>query len=140
MPYITKADIAAKIPHQHLVEALDDDNDGQVDPGKMDEVLADASDAVDAILGQRFAVPFEKPTKLIIQAAKYFCLETLFERRGYFGENNPFTTRANSLRSKLTKIADGQQPLAPDKNRAKPSVSAITAPSKVHSSRNNLPT
>ncbi|MBU4460298.1 MAG: DUF1320 domain-containing protein, partial [Verrucomicrobia bacterium] len=78
MPYVTKADLEGLIPPQFITEALDDDGDGVEDAGLWDKVAAQAGEAVDALLGQRFEVPFAAPVPpLVSQAAKIFAASAL---------------------------------------------------------------
>jgi len=135
--YFTQDDIAAEMPPEFLLEALDDDADGVIDAGLWDKVVASASRKVDAALGQRFTVPFTGTIPALVkEAAIVFCLETLYRRRG-FGEEetNPWITLANSVRKKLTRIGNGEEPLTPTVKKPTPSVSTVTEPARTTSSR-----
>lgn len=134
--YITRSRLAAVIPPQFMLEALDDDGDGVEDAGLFDEVLAAAQTDVDGILGKRFATPFANPIPAIVADAttKIFA-ELLYIRRGYGSEEkpNPWGPKAKTAREKLEKIAKGEEPLTPDLKRQKPSASAITERAKTSS-------
>lgn len=133
MPYVEKADLEGLIPPQFLAEALDDNGDGAEDPGLWDKVAAQASDAVDALLGQRFEVPFAAPyPPLVSQAARVFAASALYRRRGYTADRNPFAKEEERLAVKLSRIGAGQEPLTPDVDRAQDSVSAITEDAKTY--------
>jgi phage gp36-like protein len=131
--YITRSRLAAVIPPQFMLEALDDNNDGVEDAGLFDEVLGAAQTDVDGILGKRFAVPFANPIPAIVGDAtlKLFA-ELLYTRRGFGSKEkpNPWAEKAEKARAALEKIAKGEEPLTPDLKRQKPSASVITAPAK----------
>lgn len=134
MAYTTRAQIEANLPPQFLLQALDDNGDGTEDTGLLDTILEGADGEVEAILGQRFAVPFTAPIPPVVpRAALVFTLETLYRRRGYGTEErpNPFAAEARKLREKLDRIARGEEPLAPEASRTRPAISAITEASRV---------
>lgn len=133
MAYITMADLTGKIPGPFLIEALDDDQDGAADPAVLSQVIADAEGSVDAILGTRFTVPFLNPLPApVVNAAKVFACELIYQRRGKTPDQNPFTAAADQLRDPekgtLTLMARGELPLTPALNRAQPSGTVISAP------------
>lgn len=139
MPYILKAEIEADIPPQFLLEALDDDNDGNEDAGLWDKIEASAAEAVDGVLGQRYAVPFTAPLPAVVKnAARVFILEKLYARRGTKTEDNPWTSQANKLRAKLDLIADGEEPLTPGANKANQSVTVMKEAAKTTSGSESL--
>ena len=132
------ADISGMIPPKLLIEGLDDNGDGEADPCAIDQVFQQASDAVDALLEGRFTTPFTNPIPMIVvQSAKVFAAELIYQRRGTKPEDNPFTKQADQLRGpkdgKLVKIARGEEPLFPSIQRAKPSATVIGEPSKTAS-------
>lgn len=134
--YITRARLAAIIPPQFMLEALDDNSDGVEDVGLFDEVLGAAQTKVNGILGQRFAVPFVNPIpEIVADATTTFFAELLYKRRGFGGEQkpNPWASDAKAAREKLERIAKGEEPLTPDLKREKPSASVISEPSKTTS-------
>ncbi len=133
MPYTTEADIAALMPPQHLLQALDDDSDGVADDGLLDTIIAAADNTVDSYLGARFEVPRPDPEPIVKRASLVFVLETLYLRRGISGEANPHAAEAAKLRTKLDALGRGEGSLAPDVQRKNPSVSVISETSKLHS-------
>lgn len=140
MSYTTRAKIETQLPPQFILEACDDDKDGVEDAGLFDAILAEADGELNGILGQRFTVPFTGDLPPILpRAATLFVLETLYRRRGYGTEANPnpFTGEARRMREKLDRIARGEEPLAPEQVRTRPSVSLITEPSNVYSGSGN---
>lgn len=136
MAYTTREAITASIPPQFLVEALDDDGDGLEDAGLFDEVMAAACGDVDAYLAQRFTVPLTEPAPAIVKtAAEVFTLEKLYLRRGYAGERNPWTERADELRRRLQAIGDGEAALEVTLGPAKPSAVLIGEKSRLYDAR-----
>lgn len=134
--YITMADLNAVIPPQFLLEALDDDSDGAADPGLFDTIVAAGMREVDAILGKRYATPFENPLPGIVQhATLVFVAEALFTRRGKKDKDNPWAEKAAGIRKQLEEIAAGKVPFTPGLDRKKPSISAITEPARTVSAR-----
>lgn len=141
MPYITIESIKSRIPNSTLIEALDDDGDGVIDVDVVAALLIDTDDSVNAILGQRFSVPFPSPVPaVVIDAARTFCLELVYLRRGYHtDEENPWALKARRMREKLTKIASSDEPLTPT-TKGKGSVKIISEPSRTQSSGGYLAT
>ena len=139
MSYITLDHIKSRIPEDTLIDALDDDHDGEIDSDVWQAVQDDASNAVDSILGQRFAVPFSAPIPpIVVDAARIFALEILFQRRGYHTEeDNPWKKDANSYRTKLSRIATSDEPLTPTV-KGQGSVKVISEPMRTQSSGGSL--
>lgn len=139
--YTTQAEVSAKLPAQFLLEALDDDRDGEIDADVWEAVANGAAREVDGFLGMRFAVPFTGDIPaVVVTASLYLVMETLYERRGYSGEKNPYTERAEMERKKLRDIGGGKLPLTPEIVKATRSVSAITEPARTSSASGNLST
>lgn len=139
--YTTLDQIKAKLPHDFVVEALDDDGDGELDEAVLTLVLEDAATQVDARLGQRYAVPFDTADlpAIVTSASLTFVLETLYLRRGHgTEEKNPFLAAANQTRKKLEEIGMGKGQLTPEAQRPKKSVAVFTEPSKTTSANGNL--
>lgn len=107
MSYTTQARIETAIPPQHLRDALDDDGDGQADDGLLDEIIASASQAVDAALAGLFTVPFTDPAPAVVaEAAFVFACERVYDRR-QLTEKNPWRDQADKWRERLEKIGKG---------------------------------
>lgn len=139
MAYVTQSEIEAELPPAFLVEALDDDGDGSEDAGLWDKVEASVAETIDGILGQRFAVPFSAPVPAVVKmAARVLVLELLYFRRSI--TPNPWEKRAQDIRAKLGRIADGDEPLTPGAERVNQSVSAITEAAKTTNGNGNLAT
>lgn len=140
MPYITQPEIAADLPPQHLIEALDDDGDGIADAGLFSQIEAAAAKEIDGLLGARYATPFAPPVPAVVaSAARFFVLEKLYQRRGIASEQNPYTRQAAAMRSRLGRIGQGEEPLTPEFVRTRPPVSVVTEPAKTTSTAGHLP-
>ena len=133
MPYVALNDVTAVIPPQFLTQGLDDDGDGIADAGIFDLIAAQASDAVDLRLGQRYATPFTDPIPAVVkQAALIFAAEAVYGHRVPI-DQNPWVAQGNSMRSKLDKMGAGEIPLTPELQRQLPSVSIISERSRTAS-------
>ncbi len=125
MPYVLRADIEAKIPPTSMIEALDDDADGEEDAGLYDKISAGIDSEIDGYLSQRYPLPLaSEPAFLRAGACSLMC-ETLFQRRGTAPDANPFTAAAAKFRTMLAAIAAGKQPLEVGIAPAKPPISII---------------
>lgn len=134
--YVTLDEMIAQVPSEYISQAMDDDGEGGADSGVWDAISVAVSDAVDGPLGQRYDVPFSSPFPAIVkQAARVYCAEMLFLRRGVNGDNNPWTDRADNMRSKLDRIADGTESLGPDFDKEAPSGSVIDEPARTYSDK-----
>jgi phage gp36-like protein len=128
MSYLTQDSLGSIVPPAFIIQALDDDADGLADDGLWDSIAAEAAEAVDAFLAGRYAVPFSDPAPAVVaQAAKVFAAEMLYTRRGFTGQQNPFTVRADSARARLEKIGSGELPLDASAPATKPPVSIVSA-------------
>ncbi len=110
MAYTTQSEIETKIPAQHLVNALDDDGDGNADTGVLTAIIESAGNAVDAYLAGLFTVPFVTVPAPCREAAFVFACETIYDRRQIL-EKNPFKDRADFWRKRLEAIGKGEIPL-----------------------------
>ena len=137
--YITLKKMIAIVPQEYIAQAMDDDGEGGADAGVWDEIAEAVADEVEGPLGLRYSVPFDVPfPKIVRQAARIFCAEILYLRRGISGEDNPWSVRATSMRRKLNKIGSGDDPLGPDYDKETPSGSIISEPSKTYSNQGRL--
>ncbi|BET67206.1 hypothetical protein ASA1KI_21240 [Opitutales bacterium ASA1] len=133
--YTTMTEMNALIPSAFLVQALDDDRDGVADASAWADVLRAASDEINGVLGTKYPVPFANPVPaLVLDAARVFCAELLYNRRGFSGEEkNPWAARAAAIRKTLQAIAKGDLPLTAETKRTKPSGSIISETAKTTS-------
>lgn len=133
--YVTLDSLRALLPAQHILEALDDDSDGAEDPGVWLTVQAAAQEGVDGLLSGRFTVPFGAPVPALVkQAAKIFAAEIVYQRRGTKADENPWTTQAGKLRTRLTELGDSDAPAPTDfPGVAKAAAAIISEPSRTFS-------
>ena len=108
MSYTTTTAIEAKIPAPILDDALDDDHDGQRDPGLLDAIIANATDAVDAMIGNRVTLPLATVPASLRTAALWFVIEEIYGRRQLDLPKN-YAAAVASARKWLEAIRDGQQ-------------------------------
>jgi len=106
--YFTRSALETIIPPVFLIEALDDDADGHEDSGLYDELAAAANAACDEFLARRYPVPMTPVPAMVSNAAKIFAAEMIYQRRGLYGDKNPFTNRADAHRVTLENIATGK--------------------------------
>lgn len=144
MPYVTLAQIRAALPAEITAQLLDEHGSGAPDAGTWAEVLAAVETEIDGKLAARFTLPLPGPTPVILRyAALTLAAELLYQRRGYHGESNPWTKRAELVRGTqgqqggqpglLDRIVGGEVPLTASTAPAKPQATAITSPAKTHS-------
>lgn len=106
--YVRKEDIVPReVPEAFFIEHLDDDGDGAEDPGIWNAVADGASRTCDDLLSRRYLTPFSVIPPLVRQAASIFALESLHNRRGRYGDENPYSKRADKFRAQLNDIAGG---------------------------------
>ncbi len=103
MSYIDRTDVEAEVPAVILRDALDDDRDGIEDEGLLDRLMELASGQVDALVATRYTVPFAQPPPFAREAARVFCAELSYTRRGV--NPNPCSERATAWRKALAEIA-----------------------------------
>lgn len=139
MGYVEQSDIEALIPAEFLRQALDDDGDGVADAGVFDKIVETVEEEIDAALGQKYSVPFAEPYPAVVRlAAKILTLWSLYQRRGFHGEANPWETEAARQRKKLDSIGKGDDPLTPDDTGTKPAGVVVTEPAKTYDPGGNL--
>lgn len=136
--YTTRQKITAKLPDRFLVEALDDDNDGEEDAGLLDTIIANADEEIDSYLLTRYASPFADAPALLATASLTLVLEVLYTRRGIPTDGNPWVKPAADIRARLKRIASGDEPLVAGREKAEAGVVVVTEPARTHSSSGRL--
>jgi phage gp36-like protein len=136
--YTTRQKITAKLPDRFLVEALDDDNDGEEDTGLLDTIIANADEEIDSYLLARYAAPFADAPALVGSASLTLVLEALYFRRGLSGDSNPWVKPAAEIRARLKRIAAGDEPLVAGREKAQAGVVVVTEPARTHSTSGRL--
>ena len=139
MSYVAQTDIEALIPSEFLTQSLDDDGDGQADPGVWDKVVAAVQDEIDGALSPIYDVPFTGVIPAAVKAAtKVLTLWSLYQRRGFHGEANPWESEAKRQRDKLEKIGNGEIALTVDNTGFSAEGVVITETAKTFDSNGNL--
>jgi phage gp36-like protein len=110
MAYTTQAAIEAKVPAPVLTDALDDDGDGERDAGLLDQIIANASEAVDALICNRVSCPVEAPPASVRSAALWFAVEEIYARRQKDLPRD-FATAIATARKWLEAVRSGAQSL-----------------------------
>ncbi len=110
MAYVTRDQVEDKIAPPVLLDALDDDGDGQEDSGRFDSIVGAASQEVDGYLAGLYAVPFADPAPAKVRAAAFvFTCELIYNRRA---SKVPdwLAAQVKFWRAHLEKVADRQVP------------------------------
>jgi len=137
--YITQTKLYAAVPRQLVEQALNDDGVGGEDTGAWADVADAVQSAIDGPLSQRYAVPFAGTLPpLVAQAALVLAAELIYLRRGISGTNNPWTAKADGIRTDLADVAAGKKPLGAQWDREKPSISTIEETSKTYATSGRL--
>lgn len=106
LPYSEKyEDLKGEMPLARIVEALDDDGDGLADADVWQALRVDVAARVAAAAGAPEIVDVLPPAA-VAHAVRVFSLESLYIRRGYDGDRNPFAGRATAAEKSLTRHAD----------------------------------
>ncbi len=138
MPYTTRELISTKLPDQFLVEALDDDGDGEEEAGLLDDIISVADTEIDGYLQGRYRLPLSPVPALLATCSLVLVLETLYFRRGFDAEKNPWRNRASELRARLRRIAAGEEALVVGSEKATPSAIVVAEPARTHSRAGRL--
>lgn len=120
------------MPRELIVQALDDNRDGQID-AEIEAAWHAAVDCeIDGMLGQRYPVPFTDPLPAVVSSAGLILrCEALYQRRGIPPDQNPFSARSAAIRKKLDAIGKGVDPLTPEIVKSRPVGTVISEPSRL---------
>jgi hypothetical protein len=99
-------ELEGELPREHLVEALDDNGDGEADAAAWAAAQADAQERIADAFGG--AVP-ARHAGAAAYARKMFLCEMLFRRRGLSGDRNPFSAQAAKAEDRLRRLATGAE-------------------------------
>lgn len=128
--YATLAQVEARVPRALIVQALDDNRDGEIDADVQAALEAAVDREIDGLVGQRYQTPFTGAIPAAIESAAVILrCEALYQRRGVPPDQNPFAAAAAAIRKKLDRIGRGDDPLSPDTPKARPSASIVSEPS-----------
>ncbi len=133
--YITQQQVEDEFSAPRLLNALDDDGDGNPDDGLLDRIIAAAQLAVDGFLAGRYITPLSPVPQFAQEATLIFVCEKIYERRRQgTDEKNPYTTRANDFRQELKDIADRKKSLDARERPAFVPGAIISRKSKINAS------
>ena len=134
MSYVKQIDLKGKISDDLMLQALDDNNDGVADDGVWDSIASDVDKAINGPLEGRYTVPLALPYPAVVsEAAVIFACEAVYMRRGLAGKDqNPWVSRADSLRKRLEAIGNGDQPLTVNVAPAKSGGALISEPARTY--------
>lgn len=139
MSYCTREQVLRLVGPENFRQMLDDDQDGVEDAGLFDALAVDASDAVDAYLGAQYDVPFSGSAPAFARlCAKIICAEMLYQRRGIARDANPWTKQADTLRTRLEKIAAGDDQLDMGKDEDGEGIEVQSEPSRFAQAGNTM--
>lgn len=139
MSYFTLTDLEALIPPGWVVEALDDDADGDSDALLFDAVRSAAEAEVNGKIGRRYAVPLTPAegsslAQWLQHAASMLAAGICYKRRGADAwQQCPYQDEIKDIRKDLDKIASGDMPLDVGEERAVDSAEIISETSRVNS-------
>ncbi len=141
MSYFTLSDLETLIPAGWVVEALDDDADGESDALLFDQVRTLAEAEVNGKIGRRYAVPLSPAegsslAQWLQHATSMLAAGLCYKRREVW-DRCPYQDEIKDIRKDLDKIAAGDMPLDVGEERAIPSAEIISDPSRVNSSQVN---
>lgn len=120
-------DLKGEMPLAAIEQALDDNSDGIADEDAWQSVLAGAEARIDAALGDTDP---SLHVKVVDNARRLFCLESLYNRRGFADARNPYTSRASAAEKRLMNLASGDETTsgsAPGMHEGKPAKIANTS-------------
>lgn len=138
MSYFVLSDLEALIPSGWVVEALDDDADGESDALLFDQVRTLAEAEVNGKIGRRYAVPLSPAegsslAQWLKHAAAMLAAGICYKRREVW-DRCPYRDEIGDIRKDLDKIAAGDMPLDVAEERAVESAEIISETSRVNSS------
>jgi hypothetical protein len=141
--YIEIEDLNGLLPPGSVLQALDDDGDGEADELRFSEVRQAAEDAVNGVLSTSLTVPVASPSNypFLKHVTRYEAARICYARRGYdvdSGRGFPHFTVWESAWKQLAKIGAGDLPLGPSSGdsgtRTNPRGAIITGPARTYSS------
>lgn len=118
MSYCETSDLYALLSAQQVIDAADDDRDGQADDSVLTAVLAAGSEEVDRYIEGRYDVPVEAADfasgaipALVKRASVLFSIGVLYARRGVKEKDTPFASLIADIRKALEAVRDGKENL-----------------------------
>jgi phage gp36-like protein len=139
MSYITQSDLESRVPPAFIVQALDDDGDGEADAGLWDKVASAVDAQINGRLEGRYAVPLAAPVPaVVIEAALVLAAEALYLRRGISGDQNPWSKQADGIRDRLERIGSGKEALKNEVSPARSGGAVIGEPARTFDAAGRL--
>ena len=129
--YATRQQVESRVPHELVVQALDDNRDGEIDPAVEVAWHATVDASIDSAISQRYNVPVAPIPPLLANAGLILRCFALYQRRGTAPDANPFSSEAKEIRAKLDRVGKGIDPLTPDTPKARPVGTIISEPSRL---------
>lgn len=99
------SDLEGELPRQTIVQALDDNGDGEPDASAWAGVLESVSRRIRDCFG---GDPPDRAKGACTYAERLFALEIIFRRRGFDSDRNPFAAQAKDAEARLRRIASGE--------------------------------
>ena len=84
--YATQQDIIDRYGEETLLIVADADLDDEIDAGKVQRALQDASDEIDSHIGKRYALPLEQTPRILVRLAVDIALYRLSPQDGHTEE------------------------------------------------------
>lgn len=119
MSYCALADIQLLIPLAKIVELTDDDGNGIIDAGVVDQVIKDADSEIDVYCSAQYTTPFTAPVPDLIKRYSIdISIYRLYSRRLTRGVPDAVRQRYEDAIALLKRIADGLGSLPVDESAA----------------------
>ncbi|MCA0447639.1 MAG: DUF1320 domain-containing protein [Bacteroidetes bacterium] len=108
MAYTTQTDIEVLIPPDKLLELADDDNDGDVDAGILNPIIADVDGLIDGFCQAKYTVPFITVPAIIKSISKDLTCFRLYQRKVLVETPEAVLSLQKNAMKLLEKIASGE--------------------------------
>ncbi len=111
MAYITQMELTSAMPLKDIIAACADKSNQQTESEIWDAIQTAVTEEVEGLLAPRYARSEQIPETAhprLKTAARWITLETLYLRRGAYGEANPATAKADAERKALRDIGTGK--------------------------------
>lgn len=129
MAYVIQSDLKGLIPDDFVIQALDDNGDGQPDPDVWAAVALAVQETIDDALGSAYRTPFASPAPIVVrESARILVCDLLYRRRGVADAANPWVKPVESVRARLRAIAQGGS--IPGLARTLPQPALISEPAR----------
>lgn len=79
--YCTLDDIKKLLPEEIVIQLTDDEGQGEVNPGRVDEAISQADAEIDSYCAVRYRVPFDPVPDLVKKCSVDLAIYNLYSRR-----------------------------------------------------------